>query len=198
MRKTRYFRVVLLACAVAFLTNFGLHRSAQSVWGDEPIAEVNLDAAEDAAELDVAKGKIEGRLENAFTLEQAVDLLAEHAVATEEARRPADRGKGFIELGAKRLVLLSADEASGKLAATRPRAESAGGTDLKTKDANDAANQKPFSEERIVAGDSENPKVEPGKVNWHADLAAACKASQQSSKPILLFHLLGQLDQRFT
>ena len=43
-----------------------------------------------------------------------------------------------------------------------------------------------------------NPSVEPGRVRWHSDFAAACAASRQSGKPVLLFQLLGRLDQRFT
>jgi len=41
-------------------------------------------------------------------------------------------------------------------------------------------------------------KVAPGKVSWHADLKAARRASTQSDKPVLLFQLLGDLDQRFS
>lgn len=44
----------------------------------------------------------------------------------------------------------------------------------------------------------DNPSVEPGKVDWHEDFAAARAAAEESGKPVLLFHLLGQLDQRFT
>ena len=43
-----------------------------------------------------------------------------------------------------------------------------------------------------------NPSVEPGLVRWHSDFAAACVASRGSGKPVLLFQLLGRLDQRFT
>lgn len=43
-----------------------------------------------------------------------------------------------------------------------------------------------------------NPAVQPGRVKWHADLAAATKQSKLSGKPIFHFQLLGQLDQRFT
>ncbi len=43
-----------------------------------------------------------------------------------------------------------------------------------------------------------NPAVSPGLVNWHADFETARAASQESGKPVFLFHLLGQLDQRFT
>jgi hypothetical protein len=42
------------------------------------------------------------------------------------------------------------------------------------------------------------PKVEAGKVNWHASLDAAKTAAQKTGKPILLFQLLGRLDNRFT
>lgn len=42
-----------------------------------------------------------------------------------------------------------------------------------------------------------NPTVRPGRVTWHADFAAACRASQRSGKPVFHFHMLGRLDQRF-
>src|SRR5262249_5946489 len=42
-----------------------------------------------------------------------------------------------------------------------------------------------------------NPKVRPGKVRWHATFADACAASAKSKKPVLLFHLMGQLDHQF-
>ena len=40
--------------------------------------------------------------------------------------------------------------------------------------------------------------VAPGKVSWHADYDAALAASKKSGKPVLLFQLLGDLDQRFS
>jgi len=42
-----------------------------------------------------------------------------------------------------------------------------------------------------------NPKVEPGKVKWHADFATARAASAKSGKPVLLFQMLGKLDEQF-
>jgi hypothetical protein len=42
-----------------------------------------------------------------------------------------------------------------------------------------------------------NPKVAPGKVSWHPDFEAACAASKKSGKPVLLFQLLGKLDDQF-
>ena len=43
----------------------------------------------------------------------------------------------------------------------------------------------------------ENPKVTPGKVRWHPNFESACQAAQKSGKPVLLFHLMGQLDEQF-
>jgi hypothetical protein len=37
-------------------------------------------------------------------------------------------------------------------------------------------------------------KVAPGLVRWHPDFARACAAARESGKPVLLFQLLGQLD----
>ena len=54
------------------------------------------------------------------------------------------------------------------------------------------------SEKLLTNQRNENPKVKPGLVNWHSNFEAACKASAKSGKPVFLFHLLGQLDQRFT
>lgn len=42
-----------------------------------------------------------------------------------------------------------------------------------------------------------NPKVEPGKVHWHKTFADACRGAQQSRKPVLLFQMMGNLDERF-
>jgi len=42
-----------------------------------------------------------------------------------------------------------------------------------------------------------NPKVEPGKVRWHPDFATARAASVKSGKPVLLFQMLGKLDDQF-
>jgi hypothetical protein len=48
-----------------------------------------------------------------------------------------------------------------------------------------------------AAADFVNPKVEPGKVRWHADFAAACGAAGRSGKPVLLFQMMGRLDEKF-
>ena len=43
----------------------------------------------------------------------------------------------------------------------------------------------------------ESFQVEPGKVKWHGSVDEAVKASRQSGKPVLLFHLMGRLDRQF-
>src|SRR5262249_35793872 len=42
-----------------------------------------------------------------------------------------------------------------------------------------------------------NPKVGPGKVRWHGDFAAARAAAARSGKPVLLFQMMGKLDDQF-
>jgi hypothetical protein len=42
-----------------------------------------------------------------------------------------------------------------------------------------------------------NPRVEAGKVRWHADFETACQAAAKSNKPVLVFHMMGRLDERF-
>lgn len=43
----------------------------------------------------------------------------------------------------------------------------------------------------------DNPRVKPGLVNWHPSFADAQAASQKSGKPVLLLHMMGQLDRQF-
>ena len=45
--------------------------------------------------------------------------------------------------------------------------------------------------------DADNPRVEPGLVKWHATFADAQAAATKSGKPVLLFHMMGQLDRQF-
>ena len=48
-----------------------------------------------------------------------------------------------------------------------------------------------------VTAVSDNPKVAPGRVSWHPTFAAACAASRVSGKPVLLFQMMGNLDEQF-
>jgi hypothetical protein len=47
------------------------------------------------------------------------------------------------------------------------------------------------------AADAENPRVKPGLVKWHTTVADAQAAAQKSGKPVLVFHMMGQLDRQF-
>jgi hypothetical protein len=49
----------------------------------------------------------------------------------------------------------------------------------------------------VTTAAEENPAVKPGLVNWHASFADAKTASEKSGKPVLLFHMMGQLDRQF-
>jgi len=42
-----------------------------------------------------------------------------------------------------------------------------------------------------------NTHVAPGRVHWHGTFAEACAAAQKSHKPVLLFHMMGKLDDLF-
>lgn len=44
---------------------------------------------------------------------------------------------------------------------------------------------------------ADNPKVEPGAVRWHPTFADAQAAAKKSGRPVLLFHMMGQLDRQF-
>jgi hypothetical protein len=48
-----------------------------------------------------------------------------------------------------------------------------------------------------AAQDAANPRVQPGKVNWHKDFATARAAAARSGKPVLLFQMMGKLDEQF-
>ena len=43
----------------------------------------------------------------------------------------------------------------------------------------------------------DNPKVAPGRIAWHPSFAAACEAARASRKPVLLFQMMGKLDEQF-
>jgi hypothetical protein len=45
--------------------------------------------------------------------------------------------------------------------------------------------------------DAANPTVAAGLVKWHPSLADACAAAKKSGKPVLVFHMMGQLDKQF-
>ena len=56
------------------------------------------------------------------------------------------------------------------------------------------ANQTP----PVVSGQSiNNVPAQAGKITWHNTFAKACAAAKQSGKPVLLFEMLGKLDEEF-
>jgi hypothetical protein len=59
-----------------------------------------------------------------------------------------------------------------------------------------AATAAPVAPPRAAA-EKDNPRVEPGLVGWHASFADARAAAQKSGRPVLLFHMMGQLDRQF-
>jgi hypothetical protein len=42
-----------------------------------------------------------------------------------------------------------------------------------------------------------NHRVTPGLVSWHKNMATAMKSASKSGKPLLVFHMMGSLDDRF-
>lgn len=53
-------------------------------------------------------------------------------------------------------------------------------------------------EERVVAvTDKGVAKVKPGDVSWLANFDDACAAARKSGRPVLLFAMLGNLDDKF-
>ena len=53
----------------------------------------------------------------------------------------------------------------------------------------------PLERALVPLATTANRPVPPGLVSWHADFAAACAAAERSQKPVLLFQLLGRLDE---
>jgi hypothetical protein len=48
-----------------------------------------------------------------------------------------------------------------------------------------------------IASGADNPQVQPGLVHWHPSFADACAKAKKSGKPVLLFQMMGRLDQQF-
>jgi hypothetical protein len=44
---------------------------------------------------------------------------------------------------------------------------------------------------------AENPPAAPGLVRWHPRVAAAQEAARASGKPLLVFQLLGRIDDEY-
>jgi hypothetical protein len=108
---------------------------------------------------------------------------------------PSDRSKDQVEVGTKRAI-------------AQPPAPAPAPAAVDLKDVTKRRVERPTEEvlallketvAKAEAADSGfvNPKVAPGKVTWHKDFAEACAASGKSGKPVLLFQMMGKLDDQF-
>ncbi len=150
---------------------------------------------------DVSKSIIETPVEN---------LIAGKASSTtgmyQVAQDPADTSKLRIERPLEQLVIES--RSSSAASSTDQADEAKGAIELPVESI--VAERSPAVSHDLLAGfegdampgnirgDEENPLCEPGQVNWHESFETACATARDSGKPVLLFQLLGRLDQRFT
>ncbi|VTT98163.1 unnamed protein product [Gemmataceae bacterium] len=72
-----------------------------------------------------------------------------------------------------------------------------GGTAVAVFDPTPAAPAAPSVPTAVVGPRADNPLVAPGLVKWHASLGEAQDAARVSGRPVLLFHMMGQLDKQF-
>ncbi|PZM79266.1 MAG: hypothetical protein DKT66_22570 [Candidatus Melainabacteria bacterium] len=153
------------------------------------------DGAKRSAEFPV-KGLINERINQNIVTQPSVGdktaiLGARHLV-------PADMSKGRVEMPVRSLLF---DKFKQPAEATKARSVVAPDSvavpvpppaELRLKAPAKAvgSSQKPSLKNR-------NEKVEPGKVRWHKMVQTAMDASKQSGKPVLLFQMMGHLDDRF-
>ena len=108
-----------------------------------------------------------------------------------------DRGKVFIESDVEKIV---ATNAIPKLDVSKRGIESVTERTVEVSASSDellaaTTDTMPASD---LARNLDNPRVKPGNIRWHANFLTACRRAEESKKPVLLFQLMGQLDQRFT
>lgn len=129
-----------------------------------------------------------------------------HSVAQNQPGRRFDTIKGsFIELPAKGMVARTTPLASPRptpLPKQAPirNAQSVKPSGIQTTGAPKPNSATPPSAAAVApekSDDPNNPTVQAGEVKWHASFAAACGAAKKSGKPVLLFHMMGQLDKQF-
>ncbi|HUE72209.1 MAG TPA: hypothetical protein VMP01_15100 [Pirellulaceae bacterium] len=135
-------------------------------------------------------------------------LVTSAAVAQEPAEPRADVAKGRVVERPTEILVAELSVPVDLAAETAPEAKPAAADRTKRAVIEPAAEaivrgtQPPdaaAAEESTAATVADdNPRVEPGKVQWHDGVDAAITAAKSSGKPILVFHLLGELDQRFT
>lgn len=116
---------------------------------------------------------------------------------SDKSQLPLDGTKGRAEAPVKHVLTKYADRI--REAPVQPN-EMVGAEDFM--EAVLATGEIGVPKEHLVAksysnGEFTNPKVKPGDVNWHADFETACNVSRKSGKPVLLFQMMGNLDDRF-
>jgi len=105
---------------------------------------------------------------------------------------PADIRKDVIESPVKKIIR-SSNDVSGGIFESPVSKLVKGAADVRKSDI-ESPLEKTIGALSSPAG---NPKVAPGKVRWHADFATACAASRQTGRPVLLFQMMGNLDDEF-
>jgi hypothetical protein len=122
--------------------------------------------------------------------------------------RARDVGKGFIEAPVEALVAAETDLTKDQVEnetkvviADQPDKEPATRVDVGKYAAEFPTKEllaRTFTKATAEPAESfVNPKVEPGLVRWHESFESACSASEKSGKPVLLFQMMGNLDDRF-
>jgi hypothetical protein len=92
--------------------------------------------------------------------------------------------------------LIAAQQPVARDSALRPAIAGDAGkmvVELPTKRLIASAAVKPVSKNSVFV----NPNVPAGKVHWHPSFDAARKAAEKSRKPVLLFQMMGKLDDQF-
>lgn len=174
MKRTFAFPMLFVALSIL---GYGQSAEARPVQDSEPenTGEAETLELDDGTIADLSKFRIERPVEELIVGQtrtedenQAVTMPHERSVSE------ADLSKSIIELPVEALVPASSQD----FADSTPESTANG--------------------QSTTNGEAENPKCTPGLVNWHPDFESACAASRQSGRPVMLFQLLGQLDERFT
>jgi hypothetical protein len=108
------------------------------------------------------------------------------SLGQEKALPRRDVRKYVVENPTKRLLAGKANQAESQIPADVRK----GSVELPVKETIKVSSA-------VEAGKFVNPKVTPGLVHWHASFDEACAQSRRSGKPVLLFQMMGKLDDQF-
>ncbi len=188
-------RIIKISNLTLFLLTLSLIQSAT------PTNAQGQSTQEEKAKADIGKKKIE----------RPTKKIIEKAPPAKKQREKIklDRGKGIIELSTKKIIKNAPptsrdiEKLKNTLKKIKPRSLTKKEKEQLKKLEEDQRKQskrptKSSPKKPIRSAKAQNPKVKPGDVRWHASYKEALKASQKSGKPVLLFQLLGNLDEEFT